>query len=256
MSEPVSIIVNADDLGISAEVNDAIFRLMAQGKVTSATILANGPAVEQACRQIRHFPQCSFGVHLNLTQFRPLSPGASLLLDPEQQQMTRAIANARPSGALRQVVYDEFRAQVERVASLGVAVSHLDSHHHIHTRPFAFLPLKAVQRQFQIRRVRLSKNLYCAEDQPPTAMLWTKRIYNAALRRHYRTSTTAAFTELASYARLVRGAIPAFASVELMTHPGAAKYAEETALLEAGWNGAWQGFRLISYAALPAASSS
>ena len=69
------IIINADDLGISQEVNDAIFGLMAEGKVTSATILANGPAVEEAARRVAEFPECSFGVHLNLTEFKPWTMG-------------------------------------------------------------------------------------------------------------------------------------------------------------------------------------
>ncbi len=36
----MKIIVNADDLGASAEVNEAIFGMMGRGRVTSATIMA------------------------------------------------------------------------------------------------------------------------------------------------------------------------------------------------------------------------
>jgi predicted glycoside hydrolase/deacetylase ChbG (UPF0249 family) len=64
------LIVNADDLGASEPINEEIFRLMESGLVTSATLMANAPAFHHAIKQIRHFPNCSFGVHLNLTAFR------------------------------------------------------------------------------------------------------------------------------------------------------------------------------------------
>ena len=76
------LIINADDLGLSPEVNESIFALMARRRLTSATILANAPYWEVAVRQAAHFPWCSFGIHLNLTQFQPLSaaPGLQPLL--------------------------------------------------------------------------------------------------------------------------------------------------------------------------------
>src|SRR5215471_2247740 len=62
----VRIIVNADDLGISEAVNEATFRAMERGVITSATMLANGPEVVAAAKLAPRFPKCSFGVHLNL----------------------------------------------------------------------------------------------------------------------------------------------------------------------------------------------
>ena len=44
----IRIIVNADDLGSTAPVNDRVFELMARGAVTSATIMANSPCVAGA----------------------------------------------------------------------------------------------------------------------------------------------------------------------------------------------------------------
>jgi predicted glycoside hydrolase/deacetylase ChbG (UPF0249 family) len=246
-AKPISIIVNADDLGISPEVNAAVFDLMDRGKVTSATLLANAPAVEDACRQLRHFPRCSFGVHLNLTELQPLSEAGRRLLDPETGALSRRIAGARATAELSAAVTAEFRAQIGKLLTLGVPVSHLDSHHHIHTQPFAFRPLKAVQREFGIRRVRVSKNIYAPPEPVTPKLMLMKIAYNTALRHYYRTATTAGFTELSTYARLVTSAIPRQPSVELMTHPGSAKYADETALIEAGWTPDPSRFRFISY---------
>src|SRR5215510_14305421 len=75
----MQVIVNADDLGMSREVNEAIFDLMARGRVTSASLLANAPATEEAIRTIPKFPHCSFGAHLNITEYEPLCRSANLL---------------------------------------------------------------------------------------------------------------------------------------------------------------------------------
>ncbi|MGQ9919950.1 MAG: ChbG/HpnK family deacetylase, partial [Desulfobacca sp.] len=45
------LIVNADDLGLSPEVNEGIFALMSRRQLTSATILANAPSWEAAVRE-------------------------------------------------------------------------------------------------------------------------------------------------------------------------------------------------------------
>src|SRR5271169_4294776 len=97
----IQIIVNADDLGMSAEVNEAIFRAMENGVITSATMLSNGSAVVPAARRLRRFPNCSFGVHLNLTEFQPLgaeSPTAlSSILDEQHCFNGNAIREVRIS---------------------------------------------------------------------------------------------------------------------------------------------------------------
>jgi len=43
----IAIIVNADDLGMSAAVNEATCDLISKGRVSSATLLANAPATRR-----------------------------------------------------------------------------------------------------------------------------------------------------------------------------------------------------------------
>src|SRR5215831_11580404 len=186
----MAIIVNADDLGMSAAVNATTFDLMSRGRISSATLLANAPAAREAARHAASFPACSFGVHLNLTQFEPLTRGAGArLLVDERGEMTRANETAPPDAARLRAMYDEVCAQVGRVSAFGVRISHVDSHNHIHTRPFFFPILKLVQRRFGIRRVRLSKTFYAAEQPCPAQLIWRKRAYNRMLKSVYRTCT-------------------------------------------------------------------
>lgn len=64
--------VNADDPGASRSVNNAIFDMIKHGHVTS-TMMATGPHVDHAPAQLVNFPQASFGLHPNLTEFFPIS---------------------------------------------------------------------------------------------------------------------------------------------------------------------------------------
>jgi predicted glycoside hydrolase/deacetylase ChbG (UPF0249 family) len=248
----VAVIVNADDLGMNHEVNEATFDLMATGRISSATIIANAPATREAASHVSRFPKCSFGVHLNLTQFEPLTGGSGArLLINERGQMSRANEIARPSSEWLRAVYREICAQIERVASLGVSISHLDSHHHVHTRPLFFPALKEAQRRYKIRRVRLSKNFYASGQPLPAGLLWKKRTYHWALKSMYRTHTTDAFTELTTYYRADAARRRSTARIELMVHPGAADSAEETAILDSDWIARTDPpAQLISYAQL------
>jgi chitin disaccharide deacetylase len=248
----IAVIVNADDLGMSREVNEATFDLISKGRISSATMMANAPASRHAASHVPKFPKCSFGVHLNLTQFEPLAggPGARLLVD-ERGQMSRANETAGPDPERLRAVYREVCAQIERVASLGVSISHFDSHNHVHTRPFFFLALKEAQRRYSIRRVRLSKNFYSSDRPCPAGLLWKKRAYNWALRSIYRTRTTDAFTEFLTYYSADATRKRSTGRIELMVHPGAADAAEETAILESDWIARTDlPVKLISYAQL------
>jgi predicted glycoside hydrolase/deacetylase ChbG (UPF0249 family) len=246
------VIVNADDLGISLEVNEAIVDLIANGRISSATIMANAPATRQAASRAAAFPACSFGVHLNLTEFEPLTAGAGArLLVDERGQMSRAIEAAPATRDRLRAVYDELCAQVERVASLGVRISHVDSHNHVHTRPAFFPVLKALQRRYQIRKVRLSKTFYAPEQPCPPGLAWKKRAFNWALRSLYRTHTTDAFSELLTYHRSSAARKRSAGPIELMVHPGAPYAAEETAILDGDWiSRSGVPLQLISYAQL------
>jgi predicted glycoside hydrolase/deacetylase ChbG (UPF0249 family) len=134
---------------------------------------------------------------------------------------------------------------------MGVRISHLDSHNHVHTRPFFFPVVKALQRRYGIGRARLSKNFYAADRPCPAALVVKKRAYNWALRSVYATRTTDAFTEFLTY----YGADPArqrsIGCIELMVHPGAADAEAETAVVASDWMTRTNlPVQLISYAQL------
>jgi len=254
----VKIIVNADDLGASLEVNDSIFRLMATGRVTSATLLANGAVLADAAERSKQFPQCSFGVHLNASEWQPLTRDAGLrpILDETGCFAGNRLREVKITRALRAAVFREWSAQVERVQMAGVRISHLDSHHHMHTVPGMFAVVKEVQRRFGIRKVRQTMNIYPPDAPASRRLLIGKALWSYAMRRYFATTTTDAFTSLEIFHRAATTLKRYFTVVELMVHPGGKGYVAETALLTREW---WRDvpfpIQMMSYNELSRASA-
>ena len=245
-------IINADDLGISEVVNSAIFELMDRGLITSATVMANGPAVEQAARQLGQFPHCSFGVHLNLTAFESLSrhPGFGDYLDADGR-FRGDIRRRRIRTSFKSAVHAEWTTQVRRALELGVPISHFDSHHHVHTIPALLRPLKALQREFGIQRVRISRNLYRTSTPRVRLLQIGKSFWNFALRHYGPTRTTDVFGSLADFYAFSQDATPRFCNIELMVHPGDPHFDPETNLLAGAWKQhVAEPVELISYNSL------
>ncbi|MBN8599175.1 MAG: ChbG/HpnK family deacetylase [Planctomycetes bacterium] len=234
------IIINADDLGLSPRVNDAIFGLMDRGRLTSATIMANGPALEDAAARSKSFPRCSFGVHLNLTDLRPINTDPALrpLLN-DTGEFARRARDVPYNDALLNAVEREWTAQIEKVRALGVPISHLDSHHHTHTHAPLFKVLKRVQARTGIRRVRTTMNLYHPTD--PLVGGMKQRIkklgWHSGLRwLSPRTTTTDLFTWFWIYHDLLPN-VPSARTVELMVHPGSDDpiFQREEKLMDTPW---------------------
>jgi predicted glycoside hydrolase/deacetylase ChbG (UPF0249 family) len=232
------VIVNADDLGLSPAVNEAVFGLMGAGAITSATMMATAPCVEEAARRVREFPGCSFGVHLCATDFRPLTSNPALApLLADGMFNGQRVREIRITPALREAVADEWSAQVQRIIDLGVRPSHLDSHHHVHTVPGLFGALKRVQKRFGIRKARVSLTIYAPDEVPPRRLLVKKALWNTALRWWGRTGTTRDMTSVAAFCAWAdRGRRLGTRSIELMAHPGDPQFDFETARLYGGWH--------------------
>lgn len=248
-SDPASLIINADDLGLSSAVNDAVFALMCAGRVTSATALVAAPAFQDAVARSRAFPGCSFGVHLCLTAFKPLTAAgifSELGLLEGDGRFNGQIRAIRPSRRAVAAVAEEWTAQVAAAQSAGLAISHLDSHHHVHTVAWLLPALKHVQRRFGIRRVRVSMNLFGPAYHPGLPRRLGKFLWNLALRRVYATRTTDFFSSVTLFKD--RPGRCARRSCELMAHPGNPAYAPESLLLGAPQAPDWlSSARLISY---------
>jgi predicted glycoside hydrolase/deacetylase ChbG (UPF0249 family) len=136
----VNLIVNADDFGISEAVNRGIVEAHDRGIVTSTSIMATGPKFEHAVELARLRPSLAVGVHLVLTEHRPLigaASAASLVrpdgaFEPHLKQLLTKRMRGRVSLA---EVRRELDEQIRRVRAAGIAINHLDGHQHVHVLP-------------------------------------------------------------------------------------------------------------------------
>jgi len=234
--QDVSAVVNADDLGMSSEVNDAIFELMDRRRLTSASLLANAPATLDAVRKLRKFPQCSFGVHLNIVEYKPLGtdPGLSPLLDGEGKLKPVPSGFRFTMGMLR-AIHEEFNLQIRRLLSIGVPISHLDSHMHLHLRPALFPVIKALQRTFKIRGVRTKYNLIAAGEPVHWQRTLKTAVYNWAMRHTCHSITADTGSDLSAFVSAQWEPRQRFRTVELLAHPGNPYYPGDTELLLSPW---------------------
>ena len=227
------LIINADDLGRSLEVNEAIFTFLDLGLVTSSTIIANSPHVDRALSNLAHFPRCSFGIHLNITEFRPLTPSPALgsLLDQTGNFSLAKFREAVFSHQLREAIVSEWEAQVRKLQSRGLAISHMDSHQGVHTEPRLFWVLKRLQHKFGLRKVRLKENIGSSSGKLHLRAGW----WNLALRLIYRTRTTSGFTDFSTFLQVSPSLGGRYPTMEVMVHPGHPHFAGETAALLTSW---------------------
>src|SRR5271169_5712936 len=72
------LILNADDFGLTRGVNQGIIRAHREGILTSATLMATGPAFSDAAELARANPTLGIGCHLVLTGGIAVSPARDI----------------------------------------------------------------------------------------------------------------------------------------------------------------------------------
>jgi len=156
-----NLIVNADDLGWTEGVNRGIAEAHGNGIVTSASILANAVAFASATELARATPRLGVGVHLNLSDGRPVVPSELVksLLD-DQGNFAAGPENlllrlARRALRLEEVER-EWDAQIQKVRDARIEVTHLDGHKHVHMLPGLFEIALRLAKRHGIGAVRVS----------------------------------------------------------------------------------------------------
>lgn len=126
------LIVNADDLGLSAGVDEGILTAHREGIVTSASVMASAPGARQAvARALREAPELGLGLHVNLTHGRPLLPPQRVpsLVGADGRFVHVAWGIAHPERWRADEVSAEVEAQARRFLEIaGRAPDHVDAH--------------------------------------------------------------------------------------------------------------------------------
>lgn len=148
------LIINADDFGFTAGINRGIRKALTEGVVSSISVMPNLPWAEEIKDIANQFPRVSIGYHLNLTKGRPLLPPerVNTLVESDGFFLNRP-SKLAAAAELKQME-EEIRAQLEKILSYGIRISHLDSHHHLHYHP-KVLPLAVkIAKEYGIKAIR------------------------------------------------------------------------------------------------------
>lgn len=156
------LIVNADDFGLTKGVNRAIADLHNAGSLTSATLMANGLAFNDAVEIARRNPNLDVGCHVVLVDGEPVSATAEISSLVDYESSARAFhasfgrfALALYSGKIReQDIEHEAVAQIRKLQQAGVRVTHLDTHKHTHMFPRVLRPLLRASEATGVRAIR------------------------------------------------------------------------------------------------------
>jgi hopanoid biosynthesis associated protein HpnK len=158
------LIINADDFGLTGGVNRAIVEAHEGGVVTSATLMANGQAFDDAIALAQCRPRLGVGCHLVLVDGAPLLDPTAVrsLLDRGgssgnshfREGITRFGALALLGRLRENEIEAEATAQIRKLQAAGVKVTHLDSHKHTHTFPRVLRPLLRAAASCGVRAIR------------------------------------------------------------------------------------------------------
>ncbi len=154
----MTLVVTADDLGISPGVNRGILEAHRGGVVRSTSLLVTFPASEEGAAQALAEPDLEVGIHLDLVGGRPVSDPSRVpsLCDADGRfhpldRFTRRLL----TGRIRSTeVATELRAQIERARSWGVPAEAWDSHRHVHLMPPVARVVSALAREQGARWIR------------------------------------------------------------------------------------------------------
>jgi chitin disaccharide deacetylase len=135
------LIVNADDLGADEARDDGIFEAIEAGVVTSVSILPNGPTSHHALQRLRSLvsTNVSPGIHLNLSEGRPVSSDLKLLIGPDGcfwgKARTQQLLMREKDSVLQAEITEEIFSQIRVLRDEGIEIRHLDGHQHVHVFP-------------------------------------------------------------------------------------------------------------------------
>lgn len=114
------VIVNADDFGLSPEINRGIIEGHRRGIITSTSLMVKGEAAEEALKAAIENPNLSFGLHVVIGEWE---------LRNGQWETIYKYCDTNDIDACREEVLFQL-SEYRRI--MGVNPTHIDSHQHVH----------------------------------------------------------------------------------------------------------------------------
>ena len=157
-------IINADDFGMSEEVNDAIVYCFEKRLIHQTTILMNGQYCKEAfLLSDKHGFRDRVGLHVNLVSGTPLTQEIRNTFLCTDGKFNGSIMRGRNRIYMNKTacrtVESEIEAQVMAYLGMGFRLKHIDSHRHSHTNLSVINILLKIMRKYDFDSIRLTKNI-------------------------------------------------------------------------------------------------
>src|SRR5215831_16574626 len=160
LSAVKTLIVNADDLGVSREVNAAVAKAHREGILTSASLMVAEAHRDEAARLARENPALDVGLHAVVCRGRSVLPPAQIA--PAVDAMGRFPENPVLAGLrwyfdrqLRAKLEAELRAQVEKHLELVGYLNHINGHLNFHVHPIVADILMDLAVEYKVSCLRM-----------------------------------------------------------------------------------------------------
>lgn len=160
------VIFNADDFGLTKSVNIGILQCFKSGIVTDSSLLMNLEATEDAVKIIKR-RELNAGIHLNLTEGKPLSNKVPTLIDKNGNffNITRFSLRLISNRISERDIEREFAAQIEKFLSNKLTPTHIDTHQYI--QMFQKVCKAAVK---TAKKYRINKMRHSYEEKSPASI--------------------------------------------------------------------------------------
>ncbi|HLN48956.1 MAG TPA: hopanoid biosynthesis-associated protein HpnK [Steroidobacteraceae bacterium] len=154
------LIVTADDFGAAHEVNEAVEAAHRGGILSAASLMVSAPAAHDAVTRARRTPSLRVGLHLVLTEGRPVLPASAVkhLVDGSglfRTDMTALGAAIAFSTQARRELAAEIAAQFAAFRDTGLPLDHCNAHKHFHLHPLIGRLMTEIGGRFGLRAARV-----------------------------------------------------------------------------------------------------
>lgn len=156
------VILNADDLGFSKGVNEAILQAHQNGYLSHASLMANTKYFDHAISEvIPNCPHLKIGVHVNLTCAAPLFSENILSSNAVLRNTFITLLFRRKTKKVLEHLEKEIELQILKIKNVGLEISHIDGHEHVHIIPSINKIVRKLAKKHRIPRVReINENVF------------------------------------------------------------------------------------------------
>lgn len=145
-----TVLVNADDFGLHADIDRGILDCVDAGVVQSLSFSPQGQSLNWSQLTDLQVRGVRVGLHVTLVGEPWLTDGRVVA---GWKDLVKEVASFGATGrAMRMAVEREIDAQFDRCAQNRIAIAHIDSHQHVHAFPGIWQPiLRAAERLGNVR---------------------------------------------------------------------------------------------------------